>query len=742
WITLRFSVAFDARYGRHLQSRVKIQRSRIAYRLPLPVTPEGHYLKPWPNISRPIIVCRDTVQLETVVSTISQEYLLEFTTEYGISEDLHPKLPGPEERIADFPEGKVDVYTKFFEFANFRLPLSQFHFDILGHYQIYFSQLSVIGAAKVSHFEINFHVLNIVPTLSLFHLFYILSFNSGWMSFSKRPGKNTPQCYTKPLDSLKNQNNRFFWVDKRVFPTVADWRTSAPKDEMPVEDTYSLVAVTVLNTHRTPIQKHPEALLCLVGLSRRYFLGDDVYPTFLHDDDQDMNLFNLIHAPNPTKVKTGTHPRDAHEVPLLTIIASRVIEMKDPAAATDSSGKALAEEIASIVPRVIKERCKRGNDGVDLNAPPKVLRRDHSDSQPTHSTIGGKSLAVIGLGMGSTCHVPMSRDTPVDVSDSDPLSFANPLSIPTENVAQSFKGAAIAGDPESENTSFTFMVGSPESIYQPKWGVTNGYRLDAPEACQDLVDHIVPPGFFSELRHLYNDDFLKQYNINLERQVTMGSQLRLRFKQEAKLLKKSVAQQVSTLQAQVTGEEKLKAVFEEFKKYENDRVEKRCAEIDARLDALSIDIDEELYPHMLTAIAGRRWVVGYGLRLAVMNYGKLTELRQVFVDVVSAGIAKANAKYVVAHHALRDLKYPMVDQLENLKDALIDVIMASLHLESGTGDDALQGIRELCPSSSQLKIPVYQEVRDHKDPWAFKEEVLLADAIAINVSRAEKKKKF
>nr|GFD19990.1 hypothetical protein [Tanacetum cinerariifolium] len=38
-------------------------------------------------------------------------------------------------------------------------------------------------------------------------------------------------------------------------------------------------------------------------------------------------------------------------------------------------------------------------------------------------------------------------------------------------------------------------------------------------------------------------------------------------------------------------------------------------------------------------------------------------------------------------------------------------------------------------------IPVYLEVHDPKDPWAFKEEILLADAIAANVSRAEKKKK-
>ncbi|GKF64085.1 hypothetical protein Tco_0187533, partial [Tanacetum coccineum] len=50
---------------------------------------------------------RGTIQLETAVSTISQEYLLEFTSEYGISEDLHPELPAPGDRIVDFPEDKI-----------------------------------------------------------------------------------------------------------------------------------------------------------------------------------------------------------------------------------------------------------------------------------------------------------------------------------------------------------------------------------------------------------------------------------------------------------------------------------------------------------------------------------------------------------------------------------------------------------------------------------------------------------
>ncbi|GKG31681.1 hypothetical protein Tco_0426631, partial [Tanacetum coccineum] len=77
-----------------------------------------------------------------------------------------------------------------------------------------------------------------------------------------------------------------------------------------------------------------------------------------------------------------------------------------------------------------------------------------------------------------------------------------------------------------------------------------------------------------------------------------------------------------------------------------------------------------------------------------------------------------------------------------LRDAPIDVLMASLYLEIDTWVDAPQWIRDLCPSSSRLKIPVYHEVRDPQDPWAVKEEMLLEDAIAANVSRTEKKKKY
>ncbi|GKB97222.1 hypothetical protein Tco_0983359, partial [Tanacetum coccineum] len=62
-----------------------------------------------------------------------------------------------------------------------------------------------------------------------------------------------------------------------------------------------------------------------------------------------------------------------------------------------------------------------------------------------------------------------------------------------------------------------------------------------------------------------------------------------------------LSQQVSTLQAQVTGEERIKASFEEFKKYEDNKVEQRCAKMDARLDKLSVTSrsDKETKSHIM-----------------------------------------------------------------------------------------------------------------------------------------------
>ncbi|GJT16200.1 RNA-directed DNA polymerase, eukaryota, reverse transcriptase zinc-binding domain protein [Tanacetum coccineum] len=149
---------------------------------------------------------------------------------YHIPPIVHPELPY-RSRIHNSPPSKIGVYSRFFDFANYRIPLYQFLVDILEHFEINLSQLSVIAAAKVSHFEILCRVHGFVPTVA---------------NFSKR---------------------------RRRIPT-------------PTPDEFDAGVCNYLATHTAPFLKFLEAFLCLVGISRYYNLDENVYLTFLADDDE------------------------------------------------------------------------------------------------------------------------------------------------------------------------------------------------------------------------------------------------------------------------------------------------------------------------------------------------------------------------------------------------------------------------------------------------------------------------
>ncbi|GKC94872.1 hypothetical protein Tco_1160314 [Tanacetum coccineum] len=349
------------------------------------------------------------------------------------------------------------------------------------------------------------------------------------------------------------------------------------------------------------------------------------------------------------------------------------------------------------------------------------------------------------MAVGSTLVTPATQETPSDaksVSDPDPLSYAKPQPRPERDVAYHTNKSNVSQCRSSRKTA-------------PEIPTKNVATITEPCGRRKTFSH---GEFMVQGNQTPSTSMVTEESQSLDSQTGSEDPSEGERNKKAKNLEtlleaefsdlqvsnNQLAKQVVNLQAQVTSEEKIKAAFEEFKKYEDDKVEQRCAKMDARLDKLSVDLDEELYPHMLTAIAGRRWVIGHGLRLAVMKCLESSEIRQAFADVVSAGLAKgmseglkygiehgkadrdladikaydpeANSKLVKALQDLKDLKYPMVDQLERLKDALMELIMASLHLNSDTGKDAL-------------------------NPWAVKEEMLLEDAIVANISRAKKKKK-
>ncbi|GJT50904.1 hypothetical protein Tco_0977061 [Tanacetum coccineum] len=65
---------------------------------------------------------------------LTQKALDTFCDKFHILEEMHPVLPNQNDTMYERPAGKIGLYTRFFDYANFRLPLSTFLVDVLRHF--------------------------------------------------------------------------------------------------------------------------------------------------------------------------------------------------------------------------------------------------------------------------------------------------------------------------------------------------------------------------------------------------------------------------------------------------------------------------------------------------------------------------------------------------------------------------------------------------------------------------------
>nr|GEZ95223.1 putative transposase (putative), gypsy type [Tanacetum cinerariifolium] len=326
--------------------------------------------------------------------------------------------------------------------------------------------------------------------------------------------------------------------------------------------------------------------------------------------------------------------------------------------------------------------------------------------------------------------------------------------------------------PELENRALSATPSQGSSA-----SVTNNARVDNPVTCRNLLDHVTPPGYLAMLRNQHDVGFLDSFNINSTHHVCMVFELRLRYENEimmrekyekkftdsfamvqqrdvevaelkAKLEKsksedaevKGLRQRVFDLEATFfvkVGEaasltarnagllEKVSALKlkrdglksqvvvkakmrEEFVSYQD------AAELDARIADVRRDMDNDLYPHMLTAIAGRRWVVGHDFILAFHKCARSFECRSALGKVIlmainkgikeglEAGVVhgragrylaqievydpKVERKYVATVSEFEGVSFPLLDELEGLKDSPLALIMSALTLKDDQGN--------------------------------------------------------
>ncbi|MFS7890004.1 hypothetical protein Hanom_Chr00s000006g01613681 [Helianthus anomalus] len=130
---------------------------------------------------------------------------------YAIPASLHPILPEKNTPIYPFVPGKIGVYTRLFDYCNYRLPLT-----------------------KVCHFELACRGLGSDPNLNVFWAFYKLNRSGSWYTFEVR--KKNACCYTWITTSLKDWKDHFFLVDDRRVPAEMSWRLKKSRLPAPLPE--------------------------------------------------------------------------------------------------------------------------------------------------------------------------------------------------------------------------------------------------------------------------------------------------------------------------------------------------------------------------------------------------------------------------------------------------------------------------------------------------------------------------
>ncbi|GJZ16168.1 hypothetical protein Tco_0551845 [Tanacetum coccineum] len=215
-------------------------------------------------------------------SIMTREMVESFCNSYYIPDEVHPTAPGRDRTITQFPEGKVGVYTRLFDYCGYRIPLTKFFVSVLKYFRIHISQLSPFGAARISHFE----------------------------------------------------------VDSKVFPISVPLYTGGvlEKDPAPHLTARQEQAVQVLSSNKAPFRRYSECFLALVGLSPYYPFGENTYPAFERPDRTDMGLLDYIRTADPRKVQAEEVQKGEEYVTLLASIKHCFVSLDAPAVVQQASG--------------------------------------------------------------------------------------------------------------------------------------------------------------------------------------------------------------------------------------------------------------------------------------------------------------------------------------------------------------------------------------------------------------------
>nr|GEW04072.1 RNA-directed DNA polymerase, eukaryota, reverse transcriptase zinc-binding domain protein [Tanacetum cinerariifolium] len=579
---------------------------------------------------------------------------------------------------------------------------------------------------------------------------------------------------------------------KKVYQ-VANWytRENLVKDGHPGTDEYVAADADSLQDNPLPTGRLPEAFLSMMGISPHHTPGDDMYPTFLQDDGPEIVPWTLANQDDPMHVRTDRRLRLDAKMRIPDLIRARTIRMvlrvdselaetpyvfnSELRNAASPRREVTGEENAgagssAFVPRLsegeeeeedLPLNRKRKRSVVGESVPPrKVVRRDLGESSSTHPTVGGKSM---GRLYTSSVVSPERSISPPTLGGDQPLpetslALGTPVIQPVVHLSPAVLAleASVRQNIFSDSLS-TSIMGSPTCIFTLKWNVPRDTLLTVPEVCADFLDNITPPGRGVYLEQLSYADLLREMSVTTAQHVIATAHLRSRFERQTDL-KAQLAESVS---AQAVLDAKM--ISKEMSEIYETATAKVSAQ-DNRLRRMNMEFDFELYPHFLSAIAERGWLIGSGLRLAVNNVLEPLSVREAFAGVVRAAGAKGKSrglidgfnhcaangeltalpgydpeaieKFNAAMGKLKNLDLSFISDLEGLKDYPITSVMSSLVLPRSPGD----GSSFEFDLESQLSVAKFVEGSSYENRHTAESERSLLDVLDAHAERVALKK--
>nr|GFC45834.1 hypothetical protein [Tanacetum cinerariifolium] len=181
-----------------------------------------------------------------------------------------------------------------------------------------------------------------------------------------------------------------------------------------------------------------------------------------------------------------------------------------------------------------------------------------------------------------------------------------------------------------------------QKVYVPRWSAINGFGLDDSRICREMLDEFASPKLFASIRGMDHDQLEKRKLravVDEQAELLKTKDGEIESLKAQLLLKEAEAAKAIRLRAEVfkfeSTEQSLRGEDEKLEEV-NDKFDKLCADF----VEMSLHFEEKFYPHLLTTISGRRWLLTYGMELAVAKCLNSTE----YLSALGAAISKAVEK--------------------------------------------------------------------------------------------------